>query len=259
MAAELPARDSVCPGCPRPPLPREAEVLIVKRDCRGARSLARACAGVLPHARIAMLHDASDAEVLLRRTENRLVVVGACLADHTWWPRLTRWAGFWPRSGVLLVTDVRCPDAIRSLVGLGRVSLHNLCADREADLLSALRESCAGGRWLGASARAILAGGRTPALEHTLSPIERMVLCLVGMLRDDRAIARKLGLTLSAARKQRERVAQRVDARGRTALVRTALRHGYVAQLDSGKIVPGLTHWLRDAGCFGPVLEEDEA
>jgi DNA-binding NarL/FixJ family response regulator len=175
-------------------------------------------------------------------------VVGACLADHAWWPRLTDWAELWPRGRTLLLTDLQCADAHRALAALGPVSVHDLAADREADLAAAIQAVAIGRRWLGPGIVENLRDGRRPSLERKLSASQRVVLCLVGLLLDDREIARALAVSPEAVRQQCARIAGLLDLRGRARMIAAALRHGYVVHLPAGRSVPGLTHWLRGAG-----------
>ena len=145
-----------------------------------------------------------------------------------------------PKVAILVLTAARAHDVVAAVRKAG--ALGYVLKDRgRGELLSALREVAAG-RWYrsiippGSAARvAIDAGSSLSTRAAYLTERQRQVLRWVALGYRAREIAQKLGVSVRAVHKQRERLRDALQLSSTAALTRFAAREGLTQESAAGR------------------------
>jgi two-component system, NarL family, response regulator YdfI len=146
-----------------------------------------------------------------------------------------------PKVAILVLTALRAHDVVAAVRKAG--ALGYVLKDRgRGELLSALREVAAG-RWYRSIAPAVSAsrawmdeGGSLSTRAAYLTQRQRQVLRWVALGYQAREIAQKLGVSVRAVHKQRERLRDALQLNSTAALTRFAAREG-LTQAECGEPV----------------------
>jgi len=234
-------------------VPRSADVsrvLILKADRLCGETLRRAVLTVIPAARVSLLSRVEEARAALASASFDLLLTGVAMIDGDVLDLLSGSLRE-PRRirRVLVVTgrkEVRTLESVRAMPVDG---VFDSSSGELEEFERALRSVISGRPYWSASVLACLSRQSAPSRSicRLLTPVEQLVLAVIGDGSDDRAAAQRLGLRSSSIHSVRRELHRKLGAKHKGELVRLAVQHGFVRFTPEGVVRPGFA--LLTAAC----------
>lgn len=215
-------------------------VLIVQADRLGSGNMRSAIQDVFPDARVTIVRSGPDAVAAAQENHHQLAVLGLSAADLVWMGKLPQILSSLKNTPVLVISGRHAPRTFRMLNKLHNISIFDPVTQGPMDLRAAMNSIARGHRFMSPSVQDLLRDHREVKPELLLSATEERVLSVIGDGADDEEASRRLALTLTTLATHRRNIMKKLDLHHRGALVRFAVRHGYVIRTIDGSLVPGL-------------------
>ena len=224
-------------------------ILILREDRFSARLIFDLAREVFPAAACRIVQRMTDVSAVMARETVDLWLTGLEAADGDLLDFLAR--GLAPREAlrrVLIVTAQREYHLLQSLRRLPVGGVFDLREEEPVQLKEAIRSVAAGRHYWSESLLARLREHLAAALPlaRMLTPLEVMVLSVLGAGIDDESAAERLDLKASSVHSVRRQLHHKLGFRHRGDLMRFAAEHGFVRFTEEGIVHPGLA-LLREA------------
>lgn len=224
-------------------------ILILRKDRFSARMIVDLAREVFPAAACRIVERMADVSAAMARETVDLWLTGLEAADGDLIDFLAEKLA--PREAlrrVLIVTAQREYHLLLSLRRLPIGGVFDLREEEPAQLKEAIRSVAAGQRYWSPSLLERLREHFATALpvSRLLTPLELMVLSVLGAGIDDESAAERLEMKASSVHSVRRQLHHKLSLRHRGDLMRFAVEHGFVRFTEKGIIHPGLA-LLREA------------
>lgn len=225
-------------------------VLILKADRLQGEILQQVVSSAIHGAVYHVCNRLEEAEISLRRDTADLLITGIDSLEGDVIDFLTRFHGeqWWPASS-FVVTNRREPHIVSTLRSLPINGVFDSLHEGSQELGNALQTVISGKNYWSKTLSGSVDQGHlsTIPLGRMLTPIEQMVLSVIGDGCDDRLAAEELGLQVSTVSTVRRKIHSKLGIRHRGELVRQAIFQGYVCLIAGRVVRPGFS--LLSAAC----------
>jgi DNA-binding NarL/FixJ family response regulator len=225
------------------PAPDSPRILVLKAELLYAEALAATAQAVFPHAAVSFSNRVQQAAQTLAVGPLDLLITGLGMSDGDMLDFLyLAMSGRRAIKRVLVATAQRDHHAFESLASLPLDGVFDTNGSQLGEFAGALRSVAAGrGYW---SASLDLkprkpVRDRTATADSYLTPVEQLVLSVIGDGSDDRQAAERLGIKDSSVHSVRRELHRKLGAQHRGELVRHAVQRGFVRFTDEGVQRPG--------------------